>query len=103
MKTTESILDDLTRRREECLASGDLVELQRLDQECIAHRTLERLRGERARLADAGDAVAAAGLDAQIRYWRSTVDVDAEVILAEGRPELVDPPTETAKPARRRV
>lgn len=110
MRTTENILADLDTERAEHLVAGRLAEVQRVDQAVMAHQTLARLREEKARYVQAGELAAAGQVEAQIRYWRSMVDVDieepstdaaappADNLLVGEQPAVTDP----ARPARQR-
>lgn len=79
MATVEEILEQLAAERAEHEAAGRLAEVQRVDQEAIAHQALAGLRERRAGYAEAGDTAAVAQTDGQIAHWRAMVTVDADV------------------------
>lgn len=75
MTSTDPILAHLAARRAEHQAAGLLAEVQRIDQQVIAVRTLARLAEERGAVEASGDADAVAAVDAQARYWARQVDL----------------------------
>ncbi|MDG4756051.1 hypothetical protein O7630_34470 [Micromonospora sp. WMMD718] len=81
---TDPILAALARQRDEHAAAGQLVEVQRVDQQIIAVQTLARLDAERAAAEHAGAADAVAAIDAQGRFWARQVDLAALAEAAAG-------------------
>jgi hypothetical protein len=114
MSTTGQILDALAAARRRHQADADLVQLQHVDAQIIAHQALQRLRTEHAALTDRGDgdggdtAAAAARRDAltqlaaQIDYWRRQVDVDADQPAPQDEPAAETGTPAPAAAARRR-
>ena len=101
---TEAVVAALTRRRDTARAVGRLVEVRDLDQQIIAHQTIDRLAAEQAALVEAGDVDAAAALGARLQFWVRQVDLGL-LDVDEPAPAAADvdpdrPASRTAKRAR---
>lgn len=100
MRTTDSIIEDLRKSRDERLAAGEAVDVRAVEQEIIAHQELARLRERRAAAQKAKEYVLAGELDAQIHHWLRFVseDVDEKVVGDPKKDSVklvaVDPATE---------
>ena len=95
MRTTDSIITDLQKSRDERLAAGEPVDVRAVEQEIIAHQELARLRERRAAAVKAKEHVLVNDLDAQIQHWLRFVSEDVDDKVA-GDPKkdsrkLVDP------------
>jgi hypothetical protein len=93
VRTTESILADLTVERDDHEKAGRLAEVERVNQQVIAHETLARLRAE--------SATPGSDVDELIAFWARMVDVDVDEPAPAAAPTvLVDlPPVDVAPPA----
>jgi hypothetical protein len=83
VRTTDSIIEELRKNRDERLAGGEQVDVSAVEQEIIAHQELARLRERRAAALKAKDWVLANDLGAQIQHWLRFVSEDVDEKVAD--------------------
>jgi hypothetical protein len=95
VRTTDDLINALTKSRDDRLAAGELVDVRAVQQEITAHQELARLRERRAAAVKAKDFQVANDLAAQIEHWLRFVTEDVDDRAAEdpkkNTTKLVDP------------
>lgn len=78
MRTTDSIIEDLIKRRDQRLEAGEQVDVSAVEQQIVAHQQLARLRTERAERVKDKNWVRVGELNADIQHWLRFVDEDVD-------------------------